>query len=134
MAKRAREPQWLSRVVVDAIHDDQLREHGGLPGIRDENVLESALARSQHKWHYTNKADIATLGAAYAFGLVLDHPYRDGNKRIGFLSLVTFLGLNGHELDATDADVIAEILALADGRVSEDELANWIRAHSFKRR
>ena len=134
MAKRASEPQWLSRVVVDAIHDDQLREHGGLPGIRDENVLESALARPQQTWHYADTPDIATLAAAYAFGLVRNHPYRDGNKRMGFLALATFLGLNGHELDATDADVIAEILALADGRVSEDELANWIRAHSFRRK
>ena len=134
MVKRASEPQWLSRVVVDAIHDDQLREHGGLPGIRDENVLESALARPQQKWHYADKADIAMLAAAYAFGLVQNHPYRDGNKRIGFLALATFLGLNGHELNATDADVIAEILTLADGRVSEDDLANWIRAHSIKRK
>lgn len=134
MGKRVREPQWLSRVVVDAIHDDQLREHGGLPGIRDENLLESALARPRQKWHYADKPDIATLAAAYAFGLVLNHPYRDGNKRIGFLALATFLGLNGHDLDATDADVIAEILALADGRVSEDELANWIQAHSFRRK
>ena len=134
MAKRPAEPHWLSRIVVDAIHDDQLREHGGLPGIRDENVLESALARPKQKWHYANKADVATLAAAYAFGLVRNHPYRDGNKRIGFLALVTFLELNGHELDATDAEVIAEILALADGRVSEDELANWIRAHSVARK
>ena len=114
---------------MDAIHDDQLREHGGLPGIRDENVLESALARPPQKWHYADSVDIATLAAAYAFGLVQNHPYRDGNKRVGFLALATFLGLNGHELDATDADVIAEILALADGRVSEDALADWIRAH-----
>lgn len=134
MAKPAREPQWLSRVVVDAIHDDQLREHGGMPGIRDENLLESALARPQHKWRYADKPDMATLAAAYAFGLVQSHPYRDGNKRIGFLALATFLGLNGHELDATDPDVVAEFLSLADGRVSEDELANWVRAHSFRRK
>ena len=134
MAKRSSEPQWLSRVVVDAIHDDQLREHGGLSGIRDENVLESALARPQQKWHYAAKPDIATLAAAYAFGLVQNHPYRDGNRRIGFLALATFLGINGHELEATDAEVIAEILALADGRVSEDELADWIRAHSTRRK
>ena len=134
MAKRPSEPHWLSRIVVDAIHHDQLGEHGGLPGIRDENVLESALARPQQEWHYADKADIATLGAAYAFGLVQNHPYRDGNKRTGLLALATLLGLNGHELDATDAEVIAEILALADGRVSEDELANWIRAHSVARK
>ena len=74
------------------------------------------------------------LAAAYAFGLVKNHPYRDGNKRIGFLAMVTFLGMNGHELEATDAEVVGEIVALADGRVSEEALANWIRQNSTKRR
>lgn len=134
MARRRREPPWLSRVVVDAIHNDQLREHGGLPGIRDENVLESALARPQQKWHYADQTDVPLLAAAYAFGLVRNHPYRDGNKRIGFLAMVTFLGMNGHDLLATDAEVVAEILALAEGSVSEEALADWIRQHSTKRR
>jgi death-on-curing protein len=134
VAKRRPEPTWLSRIVIDAIHDDQLREHGGLPGIRDENVLDSALARPQQKWHYSDRADVPMLAAAYAFGLVRNHPYRDGNKRIGFLALVTFLGVNGYDFSATDADVVAEILALADGSVSEDALADWIRKHSSKRR
>jgi death-on-curing protein len=134
VARRPSTPQWLTRVVVDAIQNDQLREHGGLPGVRDENVLESALARPQQKWHYSEKTDIATLAAAYGFGLVRSHPYRDGNKRIGFLAIVTFLGLNGHDLRATDADVLTEILALADGRVSEDELADWIQQRSATRR
>jgi death-on-curing protein len=133
-ARRAALPHWLTRVVVDAIHHDQLREHGGLPGIRDENALESALARPQQKWRYVDKPDLATLAAAYGFGLVRNHPYRDGNKRIGFLAIVTFLGMNSRELVATDAEVVTEILALADGRrVSEDELANWIREHSARR-
>ena len=132
MAKRRPEPTWLHRIVVDAIHDDQLREHGGLPGIRDENVLESALARAQQKWHYADRTDVPTLAAAYAFGLVKNHPYRDGNKRIGFLAMVTFLGMNGYDLTATDADVVDEILALADGSVSEDALAEWIRRHTTK--
>jgi death on curing protein len=130
VAKRLLEPRWLSRLVVDAIHHDQLREHGGLPGVRDENVLESTLARPQQRWHYASDADIATLAAAYGVGLVKNHPYRDGNKRIGFLALATFLGINGYELNATDAEVVTEIMALADGRVSEDELARWIRTHS----
>ena len=134
MAKRRPEPSWLTRVVVDAVHHDQLREHGGLPGIRDENVLESALARPQQKWHYADNTDVPMLAAAYAFGLVKNHRYRDGNKRIGFLAMVTFLGMNGDELEATDAEVVAEILALADGSVSEDALADWIRQHSTKRR
>ena len=121
-------------MVADAVHNDQLREHGGLPGIRDENVLESALARPQQKWHYADRTDVPTLAAADAFGLVKNHPYRDGNKRIGFLAMVTFLGMNGHQLEATDAEVVAEILALADGTVSEEALADWIRQHSSRRR
>jgi len=120
-------------MVVDAIHNDQLREHGGLPGIRDENVLESALARPQQKWQYAEDTDISTLAAAYGFGLVKNHPYRDGNKRIGFLAMVTFLEMNGHEFNATDVEVVAEILALADGRVSEPELTDWVRDHCRKR-
>lgn len=134
MARRRREPAWLSRVVVDAIHSDQIREHGGRPGVRDENALESALARPQQKWHYTDRADLAALGAVYAFGLVRNHPYRDGNTRIGFLAMVTFLGLNGQVFDATDTEVVAEILALADGKVGEEDLADWIRQHVTKQR
>ncbi len=134
MAKRRAEPFWLSRVVVDAIHNDQLREHGGLPGIRDENLLESALARPQQKSHYAERLDVAMLAAAYAFGLVKNHPYRDGNKRIGFLAMVTFLGMNGRDLEATDAEVVAEFLALADGSVSGEALATWILQHNTKRR
>lgn len=134
MARRRAEPQWLSRVVVDAIHTDQLREHGGLPGIRDESALESALARAQQKWHYAEMTDMPSLAAAYGFGLTMNHPYRDGNKRIGFLALVTFLGVNGYDLDATDADVISEMLALADGQVGEEAFADWVRKHSSKRK
>jgi death-on-curing protein len=121
-------------MVIDAIHSDQLREHGGLPGVRDENALESALARPQQKWHYSDRLDVSTLAAAYAFGLVQNHPYRDGNKRIGLLAMLTFLGVNGHDFSATEAEVVTDILALADGNTSEKALADWIRRHSSKRR
>lgn len=114
---------------MDAIHNDQLREHGGLPGVRDENVLESALARPQQKWHYDGGTDLSSLAASYAFGFVKNHPYRDGNKRIGFLTLVTFLGINGFELDAAEADIVATIVSLADGTTSEAQLAQWIKQH-----
>ena len=134
MARRRREPQWLSRIVIDAIHNDQLREHGGLPGVRDENVLESALARPQQKWHDAADADVATLAAAYAFGLVKNHPYRDGNKRIGFLAMVTFLGINGYEFESSDGEVVAEFIALAEGNLLENALAAWIRLHARKAR
>ena len=132
MPGRKAQPTWLTRLVVDAIHHDQIREHGGLAGVRDENGLESALARPQQKWHYDRATPIHALAAAYAFGLVRNHPYRDGNKRIGFLAMATFLGLNGYELSATDAEVVTEIMALADGTVSERAFAEWIRTHSAR--
>jgi death on curing protein len=126
---RRTEPRWLSRVVVDAVHADQLRQHGGLPGVRDENALESSLARPRQKWAYDPTLDPAALAAAYAFGLVRSHLYRDGNKRIGFLALATFLGVNDSELDATDEDVVTTMLALADRSLTESQLARWIRSH-----
>lgn len=130
MATSRREPTWLSRLVVDAIHADQLREHGGLTRVRDENALESALARPQQTWHHRTATDIPPLAAGYAFGLVRNHPYRDGNKRIGFLAMVTFLGVNGYAFEASDAEVFIEFVALAAGSITEDELAAWIRSRS----
>jgi death on curing protein len=132
VARRRSEPVWLSRVVVDAIHADQLREHGGLPGIRDENALESALARPLQKWHYADKTDMPALAAAYGFGLARNHPYRDGNKRIAFLAVATFLGVNDWELTATDADVVTAFVTLAAEQLTEDDLAGWIRGHASK--
>lgn len=132
MAKRRREPRWLNRFVVDTIHDDQILEHGGLPGLRDENALESALARPRHKWVCGNERDLAALAAAYGFGLVRSHPYRDGNKRVGFLAMATFLGINGRVLETEDADVVTGMLRLAAGEVSESQLAAWIRARLIK--
>jgi death-on-curing protein len=134
MVTRRREPRWLARLVVDAIHSDQLREHGGLPGARDENMLESALARPRQKWHYGEVADFPVLAAAYAFGLVRDHPYRDGNKRIGFLAMATFLRINAYAFDATDADVVTTFLALAADDLSEEQLTDWIDKHARRSR
>jgi death-on-curing protein len=124
------EPAWLQRLAIDALHLDQLREHGGMRGLRDENALESALSRPQQHWHYDPKADLAVLAAAYGFGLVRDHPYADGNKRIGFLAVVTFLELNGVTLEAKDADVVAIMDSLAAGESGEEDLAAWIRLHT----
>src|SRR5262245_34124939 len=130
MARRRREPRWLDRIAVDAIHNEQIREHGGLPGVRDENALESALARPRQKWHYAEDMDIASLAAAYGFGLARNHPYRDGNKRIAFLALYTFLGLNGRDVTASETEVVTEVVALAAGRVTKADLAAWIRRHT----
>ena len=122
-----REPRWVPRLVVDAVHFDQLREHGGLAGIRDENALEAALARPRQKWHYDAKADLATLAAAYAFGLATAHAFADGNKRIAFLTAVVFLELNGKDLAAEEIDVVQVMTALAAGTLSETNLAAWFR-------
>ena len=128
------EPVWVDRLVVDAVHAQQLREHGGLHGMRDENALESALARPRNKWAYDHQSDLATPAAAYGHGLVTNHPYRDGNKRIGFLTMVIFLGLNGWDVDAPEADVVRIMLALARGRCSEGDLAKWLKAHMVRLR
>lgn len=122
-----REPTWVARLVVDAVHFDQLREHGGLPGIRDEGVLEAVLARPRQKWHYDADVDLATLAAAYAYGLATSHAFNDGNKRIAFLAAVIFLDLNGHALDAAEAEVVQAMTTLAAGTLSEAHLAKWIR-------
>jgi death on curing protein len=121
------EPLWLSRTVVDAIHTDQIREHGGLLGLRDENALESALARPQQKWNYEPETDLASLGAAYAFGFARNHPYNDGNKRVALLAMLTFVSINGCDVEADDDDVLTTILALAAGRITEARLAAWLR-------
>ena len=123
------EPRWVDRVVVDAVHLDQIRVHGGLPGVRDENALEAALERARTKWGYESTTDMALLGAAYAFGLVTSHPFRDGNKRIAFLTMVVFLGLNGFDFDAPEAEVVTMMVAAADHRASEADLTAWIRQH-----
>ncbi len=123
-----REPVWVARIVVDAVHLDQLREHGGLYGLRDENALESALARARNKWAYEAVQDIGTLAAAYGYGLATNHPYQDGNKRIAFLITVVFLGLNGWDFEAPEEEVVTVMLAVAGNRCSEAELADWIRS------
>ena len=117
----------MPRVVVDATHLDQLRAHGGLPGVRDENALESALARPRQKWHYEPDTDLATLAAAYAFGLTKAHAFNDGNKRSTFLTAVIFLGLNGKDLESSEAEVVQVMVALAEGSMKEPQLIEWLR-------
>ena len=114
---------------MEAVHFDQIQSHGGLAGLRDDAALESALARPRNRFAYGRKPDIATLAAAYAFGIARDHPFQDGNKRIAFLTAVIFLGLNGYDLEASDEDVVAQMVALAAGRLNEARLASWIRRH-----
>jgi len=120
-------------VVVDAIQTDMLLTHGGMPGLRDENLLESTLARPRQRYAYEPAADLAALAAGYGYGLARNHPYNDGNKRVAFLVVAVFLGLNGYELTARDTDVVTTIVALAAGEIDEEMLADWIRLHIAKR-
>jgi death-on-curing protein len=126
---RRRAPKWLTRRVLDVLHDAQLREHGGSPGVRDEAMLESALARPQQKWTYAEAPDLAMLAAAYAFGLAKNHGYVDGNKRVAFMDAYVFLGLNGKDLEATEPDVVTTMEQVAAGRLTEGVLVEWFRAN-----
>jgi len=121
--------EWVSKSVVLALHDGLLGEHGGLEGIRDEPMLESALARPQNLLAYDEASDLARLAAAYAFGVTKNHPFVDGNKRIAFTAAVVFLRLNGHTLTAAPDDCVFTILGVANGTVSEEELVEWFRAN-----
>ena len=113
--------------MLDAIHDAQLREHGGSLGVLDDGLLESALARPRQKLAYAGRPDLATLAAAYAFGLAKNHGFVDGNKRAAFMAAYVFLGLNGKDLEAAEPDVVTTMEGVADGRVTDAELAKWIR-------
>jgi death-on-curing protein len=122
----SQEPIWLTYEQAIAIHSRQLRRFGGAPGLRDEGLLRSALQRPMDKWHYT-QADIPTLAAAYGFGLAKNHPFVDGNKRMAFLSLMTFLRRNGVRFAPDQAQATAIVVSLASGQISEDSLVRWIR-------
>ena len=119
------EPVWLPVELVLAIHESQLRRFGGPPGVRDRGALESALGRARNKWAYED-ANLATLAAAYGFGIARNHPFVDGNKRAALLAIVTFLGLNGIDLIADEAEAAVIIRDLAAGLVDESGLARWI--------
>lgn len=105
-----------------------MQEHGGSPGVRDEGLLDSALNRARNKFHY-GEGNLAVLAAAYAFGIAKNHGFLDGNKRTAFQTMYLFLGLNGHDLDAPEAEVVDVMNRLASGKLSEAGMADWIRAH-----
>jgi death-on-curing protein len=125
------DPRWLPRKVVDAIHDDQLNQHGGLPGGRDEGAVESALARPKHLQRYGDDPSVARLAAAYGVGLARNHGYRDGNKRTAFMAMYVFLRLNGRRIDAKEAVVVDLMKAVAQGDCDEEELAAWLEEHTI---
>jgi death on curing protein len=124
------EPSWLSEAGVRAIHLDQVRQHGGAHGVRDEGLLQSALDRARNRYHYDSAADLADLAAAYGFGIARNHPFMDGNKRVAFQSMYVFLRINGRVITAAEVEVVSTVLALAAGEVTESQLAVWLRANS----
>ena len=117
---------WVTLAVAKAAHAEQLAEHGGGEGVRDEGLLESAMARPLNLAAY-GQPDAAELAAAYAYGIARNHPFVDGNKRTAAVVSETFLVLNGFTLQATDAELVVAFLALAAGELSEEELADWFR-------
>jgi death on curing protein len=124
-----KEPVWLQEAVVTAIHSRQLAEHGGLDGVRDPGMLSSALARPKNAFAYSqSKPDIPALAAAYAVGIIKNHPFVDGNKRTAYVLCRTFLKLNGQDIDATNIDKYQMFLGVADGTIVESQLAEWIRS------
>ncbi len=126
----ASEPLWLKRRFLDEVHADQLKQHGGFPGVRDENALESALARPKNRWAYEPEVDIYDLAAAYGYGLATSHPYSDGNKRTAFIAMYTFLGLNDLEIVASQPEVVSFMLQVAGGSLEEPQIAEWLRKNT----
>jgi death-on-curing protein len=119
-------PRWVTYEQVIAIHSRQLRRFGGAPGLRDEGMLRSALERPVNKWQY-EQVEMPVLAAAYAFGLARNHAFVDGNKRIAFMTMATFLRKNGVRFAPEQAHATKIIFALAAGEVSEENLARWIK-------
>ena len=124
--------RFVSRRALLLLHEESLAEHGGAAGLRDEGLLESALARPHHLLAY-GKPDIFALAAAYGFGLARNHAFVDGNKRAAFLATGLFLALNGFRLTSTQVEATLTVLALAAGDIGEDEFAQWLRDHSVSR-
>jgi len=122
-------PEWILRETVLALHEQLLAEFGGSDGIRDGGLLDSALSRPENLFVY-GQPTVSELAAAYAFGLVKNHPFVDGNKRIGFAIGALFLQLNGRGLMATEVDAVIQTLALAAGEIGEKEYACWLEANS----
>ena len=120
---------WLDKQLILAVHDEQLAEHGGLSGVRDSGLLESALARPEHLAAY-GEPDIAELAASYGYGIARNHPFIDGNKRTAFIAALLFLVFNHYSFQASDSDKVIVMLKVAAGEITEAEFAAWIRSHS----
>ena len=121
-------PKWLNRVTIDAIHLDQMREHGGLRGIDDEAALTSAMERPQKRWEEEgDKPDLARLAALYGHAFATDKPFRDGNTRVAFLAMTVFLELNGRVVTVSEEEALSTMILLSEDKLSRKKLAAWIR-------
>ena len=120
---------WLTRAVLLAVHDEQIAEHGGAPGIRDAGLLDSAIARPRNHAEY-GAPSLPELGALYALAIARNHPFVDGNKRTAFVALETFLALNGLELAASDSDATITMMEMAAGRLDEASFIAWVTQHA----
>lgn len=124
-----KEPVWLRKDVLLAVHERLLTEHGGSSGIRDDGLLESALGRPQNLFGY-GKPTIFGLAASYAHGIIKNHAFVDGNKRTGFMAAYLFLDRNGYQFAAEEGDVVVKTLAVAEGKINEAHLAAWLKENS----
>jgi death-on-curing protein len=123
------EPVWLLREFVIAVHERLIAEHGGSAGLRDEGLLESALARPMHLFTY-GKPSLTEMAAAYAVGIAKNHAFIDGNKRTAFVAAVVFLSRNGLRLTASEAEATVAMLRVAEGSLTERQLARWLKDHT----
>ncbi|MGB6219487.1 type II toxin-antitoxin system death-on-curing family toxin [Haloferula sp.] len=127
-----REPVWLPIEAILALHEQLLARFGGSAGVRDKGMLESALGRPQQLSHYGDPSVFA-IAASYAFGIVKNHPFIDGNKRTGFMAAYTFLGVNGYRLVAPEEEAVVQTLGLASGAIGEEDYAAWLEGGSEQR-
>ena len=118
-------PIWLNIHHVLAFHTKQIQEHGGLRGVRDKALLESALARPQQLFHYSQPS-IYELAASYAYGITKNHPFIDGNKRTAIITAGVFLEINGFYINAPEPEVVNQMLALAEGSINEEDFSSWL--------
>jgi death on curing protein len=124
------EPVWILREALVTLHDESIARDGGIHGVRDSGLLDSALARAQNTFGYENVSDVPRLAANYAFGLAKNHPFADGNKRAAFLAAGTFLRINGLRLTASQTDATRTMYDLASSKIDEDTFAAWLKANS----
>jgi death-on-curing protein len=127
------EPKWISKRVLLLLHEESLAEFGGARGLRDDGLLESALARPRNLHAYNGASTLTELAAAYGFGIAKNHAFVDGNKRAAFLSIGLFLSINGYRLAAHQSDAIRTMLKIASGGMDEAALASWLAAHVVAR-